>query len=655
MEPRRLFSVQPLPTTAQPLASAPVVTAFPNVDVAPIAGNQSEPAIAVDPSNPNRLFMASNTDVGDLGLTAAYSTDGGATWATRTIAGGDDGFPGGCCDPSATFDAFGNLFFSYLADDDAEVLVSTDGGATFAFNKAFGHDADQPTVTAGDGMVWITYDKGNNVYAAGAPVTGPGQVGAWGEPVKLKGSGGGAFGDVAIGPDGQVAVAYQKDASGRGTVGVHVDPDGVGPATFGPRVAAATTSVKQFEFIPAQSDRGIDAEAALAYDTSAGPYRGRLYLAYTDAPSKLRPDTDVFLKYSDDDGATWSAPARVNDDAGTNSQFFPRLVVDPADGQFVLSWYDARDDVGPAATAQAAGVAMTQATARSVGESSSNLSPAAERDDDDDGDHGRDDDDPHRGNNPTPTPTPTTPLPDVANDEVTVYAARGAPAPGGLLLSASARVGSGISGAFGAGNGIELGDYTGLTVANGVAHPAWADNSDAIGNNPGGAGREFDVYTAAIPLAGLPAADRAFVGGLPARATPDAPPTASAAPIVTLVAKAGPLIVTGKKPLQFAITIVDPDGTGAVNADLLATAIRVAGPNGFDAVATLKKVKTKKGVTTATYTIAGPTVAGGSAVGTWTAAANGSYAVNLVAGGVTDPLGTAAAAGTIGLLVVAAK
>jgi hypothetical protein len=590
LEPRLLF------------AAGTVATPFPNVDVAPLADNQSEPAIAVDPTNPARLFAASNTEVGDLGLTAAVSTDGGATWANRDIADGTDGFAGGCCDPTAAFDSYGNLFFAYLAGtDDVPVLLSTDGGKTFTFDMAFGRDLDQPTITTGPGSVWLTYAKGNSVYVVGAPVAGLGQVGDWGEPVKLKGSGGGSFGDVAVGPDGQVAVTYQKDAGGRGPVNVHVDPDGVaGPAPFGTAVRATTTGVKQFEFVPAQDERGIDSEAALAYDTSDGPCRGRLYLAYTDAPSKVRPDTDIFLRYSDDDGGSWSAPARVNDDAGTNSQFLPRLAVDPADGQFVLSWYDARDDVGDA---------------------TAGVSP--------DGD----------------------PIPDDPNDQVTVYAARGQSTPAGLLISANARVAAGYSGAAEAENMIELGDYTGLTIAAGVAHPAWADNSDAAGGNHDGAGKEFDVYTAAVPLAALPAADRAFVGGLPARATSDAP--SPSVPVVALVAKSGPLLVTGKKPFQFAVTIADPDG---VDLAALPTAIRVTGPNGFDAEATLRKAKTKKGVTTATYQIAGPTpaaTAGGT--GTWTAAANGTYAIGVADGGVKDLLGNAVAAGSLGVLVVAAK
>src|SRR5205823_1769523 len=50
--------------------------------------------------------------------------------------------------------------------------------------------------------------------------------------------------------------------------------------------------------------------------------------------------------FSDNDGKTWSAPIRVNDDATQNSQFFPRLAVGQSTGAVAVTWYDARNDAG---------------------------------------------------------------------------------------------------------------------------------------------------------------------------------------------------------------------------------------------------------------------------------------------------------------------
>jgi hypothetical protein len=92
-----------------------------------------------------------------------------------------------------------------------------------------------------------------------------------------------------------------------------------------------------FSYIPAQPNWGIDPEAGLASDTSTGLHRGRLYMVYTDAPSIGSTDTNIFVIYSDNQGATWSAPVRVNDDTGVNSQFLPHLSLDSTNGMLVVT------------------------------------------------------------------------------------------------------------------------------------------------------------------------------------------------------------------------------------------------------------------------------------------------------------------------------
>ncbi|MBX9584678.1 MAG: FG-GAP-like repeat-containing protein, partial [Gemmataceae bacterium] len=123
---------------------------------------------------------------------------------------------------------------------------------------------------------------------------------------------------------------------------------------------------------------GLGASASSAVDNSVGsfsPYAGRLYLAYTHPiyarPANLGPlvlvDTDVYMKYSDDGGATWSNRVRISDDNfdggselynfttyigpgpdnfsdGNRWQFQPTVAVDQTTGTVVVTWYDARND-----------------------------------------------------------------------------------------------------------------------------------------------------------------------------------------------------------------------------------------------------------------------------------------------------------------------
>ena len=69
-------------------------------------------------------------------------------------------------------------------------------------------------------------------------------------------------------------------------------------------------------------------------------------MVYVDAPSIVSNDTNIFVRYSDDNGATWSAPIRVNDDATTKSQFNPAVAVDETTGDVAVTWYDARNSPG---------------------------------------------------------------------------------------------------------------------------------------------------------------------------------------------------------------------------------------------------------------------------------------------------------------------
>ncbi len=114
-------------------------------------------------------------------------------------------------------------------------------------------------------------------------------------------------------------------------------------AVFGPAIAAANVNIGGFTGIPAQPNWGIDPEAGLAWDRSNGPNHGRVYLGYTDELAIGSLDTNIFMIFSEDLGAHWSAPVRVHDDAGNNSQFLPHISLDQSNGRIALTWYDARN------------------------------------------------------------------------------------------------------------------------------------------------------------------------------------------------------------------------------------------------------------------------------------------------------------------------
>ncbi|HEX9235937.1 MAG TPA: sialidase family protein, partial [Actinomycetota bacterium] len=388
---------------------------------------------------------------------------GGATWTTDKIADGDDlGFA--CCDSSLAFDRFGNLFLTYLFNFavGVPVAVSVDGGATFrplalilprldgdrrVMARGSGpstHRAsvpDQPTITTGLGSVWVTFTGGGRAEASGAAVEGFNSIGAFSRPEVAARHPVGHFGDVAVGPDGQVLVTYQSlSGEGPGTIFTDLDPDGLGPAGFDPARPAVGTNVGDFDAIPAAARVTVDAEAGLAWDRTNGPHRGRVYLVYTSEFPDESDDLDVRVRYSDDQGKTWSSPVRVNDDTTVNSQFDPKIAIDRTTGQVAISWYDCRNDRG-------------------------------------DGE-----------------PGDTNGIP---NDDATMYAA--VSRDGGESFSPNVRVSAGVSNSADADSGLDFGDYEGLAYEAGTFYPVWADNSNSTGDNPDGALRRLDIYTAAVP------------------------------------------------------------------------------------------------------------------------------------------------------------
>src|SRR3954467_4994838 len=98
------------PLEPRSLLSASVSALGAPINVSRLAGNQAEESIAIDPTNPQRMFLASN--LSGASMLGAISNDGRATWARPPFATGNDGIPRALSAPSAAFDAFGNLFFA---------------------------------------------------------------------------------------------------------------------------------------------------------------------------------------------------------------------------------------------------------------------------------------------------------------------------------------------------------------------------------------------------------------------------------------------------------------------------------------------------------------------------------------------------------------
>jgi hypothetical protein len=416
---------------------APLACLEPVVNVSATLGNQAESFVNVNPTNTNNIVATSNNP-GTASIFRAYSTDAGATWTRGTIATGV-----ACCDGQAAWDRFGNLFLVYINNNanQINVILSTDGGVTFSAPVTAGTGSiDQPSIAVGNGSVWVDWNQNGSMVARGAPVTG---LGVWGpfNAQQAIPSATGSFGGIAVGPGpggGKVIVTYQNpyDNEGPSTIYVNVDADGLGAGGFGPQVTVSATNVGGFDYIPAQSERSIDAEAGVVWDATGGPFNNRIYLVYTDETIDENNDTDILMRTSTDDGATWSPPVRVNDDATTNSQFLPYVALDSATGIVAVGFHDCRNDNGVPGSG---------------------------------------------GTNNIP------------NDDAEYYGTFST--DGGVTWAPNVRLSGGFSNATASGNGIDYGDYVGLSALAFKLYTVWADNANCDGTNPNGTLHQFDLYT----------------------------------------------------------------------------------------------------------------------------------------------------------------
>jgi hypothetical protein len=345
-------------------AGAPTPSPPPNVRVS-TPGNlrPEEVAIAIDPTDPSRLLVGSNLDW------AYYSWDGGLSWEEREIVSDAFGVWG---DPSVAFDSAGRAYFTHLSNtpppgywlDRIVVQRSTDAGASFDDGAGLAvrapHQQDKSWIAADltgspwrDRLyvAWTEFDQ----YGSDRPedhsrilFSYSGDAGAtWSPPVSVSDVEGDALdGDntvegavPAVGPDGEVYLAWG------GPLGIVLDRSLDGGVTFGADVLVADQPGGwAFDVSGLQRVNGMPVTAS---DTSAGPHRGRVYVVWSDQRNGPG-DTDVFLARSDDRGASWSPPVRVNDDSPGRQQFFAWASVDPETGSVYVVFYDRRDTAGDA-------------------------------------------------------------------------------------------------------------------------------------------------------------------------------------------------------------------------------------------------------------------------------------------------------------------
>lgn len=165
----------------------------------------------------------------------------------------------------------------------------------------------------------------------------------------------------AYGPNGELYVVWERGflspLAGMDMLGawpqIVIARSDDGGATFGQRRVVSDIASGAF-FPPAGYNRGTtnDFPRICAATHNGDPHRGRVYVAYQDARAANggpqsetggfgNADTDVYVRYSDDEGWTWSAPTLVNSTAADGKiQFWPVITCNRSGGAVDVTYHE---------------------------------------------------------------------------------------------------------------------------------------------------------------------------------------------------------------------------------------------------------------------------------------------------------------------------
>jgi hypothetical protein len=346
-----------LGASAEDLPKAPHSEVF---TLTPTPGPFTEPAIAVNPANPQQVVAVFQDNAH-----AAYSQDAGHTWQVEDTSPKNYKVSG---DVSVAFDNQGHAFVCYIAFDKLGTFNYWAHGATrngifvrrsLDGGKSWEPDhiavAEQPTA-AGipfEDKPYIVADNTQSKYAGNLYIgwtrwriadsqmvvsrsTDDGKT--WSKPIEIdahpglpRDDNGAAEGfDGAVAPDGTLYAIWSQNDD------IMLTSSRDGGQTFSRARSIIHTAPIMFAIDTLDRANGFP---QIAVD----PKSKRLYVTWSDYRNG---DLDVFLSSSNDKGKHWTSPVRVNNDPIHDGaeQFFQWLAVDPVDGSVNVVFYDRRRD-----------------------------------------------------------------------------------------------------------------------------------------------------------------------------------------------------------------------------------------------------------------------------------------------------------------------
>lgn len=329
--------------TDNPLSTVITIGNWDNFD---LGVDFAENNMAANMSNPAWYFTAYN-------INAGHHTENGTDWANVTPNFGTS-LAG---DPVVTYDSIGNLYYINMfgSVSGIKVIKSTDNGATWG---------TPVTGCLGEDKCWIACDQTSGPYANYVYVCMTNNVsngvGAFARSIDHGSTFTTTFSPntqnlpgmmVCVGPNGNIqgGSVYAVTNSGSATASTYT----FYRSTNGGQSFTLMSSQQFSGYVGTYVNSRNSVEGMrtrpypfIAADNSYGPHRGRFYNIYaSNDPPGNGNKPDIWVRYSDNAGSTWSAAIRVNDDPNPQShnQWQPAPWCDKETGRLYVQWMDTRD------------------------------------------------------------------------------------------------------------------------------------------------------------------------------------------------------------------------------------------------------------------------------------------------------------------------
>jgi hypothetical protein len=338
-----------------------MITDSPDVPTTTQTSTQSENSLNVDPNNKNHMLNSNNStpqpSTGSIyGADWLDSGDGGLTWG-GSIQGPGGGNSG---DPAACINLSGRYFVGYIDNAYGQsVSYSDNQGSTWSVVKVGTGSmlnmldknhlwVDNSPTSPFKGNLYDGWMYSNQINISYSNTNGT----SWSAPKAI--SSGTAAGshnqgeNFKTGPNGEVYclwAVYDSWPSDEKALGFSKSLDG--GVTW-------TTAVRAINNIRGTRTTGVtqnmrtNSFPSMTVDLSNGPNRGTIYAVWPNigVPGvNTGNDVDVYMIKSTDQGATWSTPSKVNQDASGlgKKHYLSWIACDPTSGQLVVVFYDNRN------------------------------------------------------------------------------------------------------------------------------------------------------------------------------------------------------------------------------------------------------------------------------------------------------------------------